>query len=253
MATLPCRALLQARTVEIRLYLQFLRKVLNNKAELYLPLSKTTEIVPKELTHTLKANGYLLLYNAIEAVCAAAIEDIHAAVEAELQGGDPNFSVEHLNIQLVQQVLRRFRVSATLHYKNIKPAASRWLVEHWLNDHKLQVANDHNPLMAGNLDGKAMREIAQTYGFDCYGSIHMPTNKSPQTTKQKRNNLAHGKESFVQCGRDMSLLDLVKDAVGVVVYLRRYLSAVENYISQRGYAATATAPLVIAAPLLQPA
>lgn len=254
MSKLPCRALLQERTMEIRLYLRFLRKVLNSNAELYFPHSKTTEIIEKELTHTLKANGYLLLYNAMEAICAAAIEDIHAAVELELNGNNINFSVESLNIQLIQQVLRRFKASATLQYKHIKPDASRWLVEHWLTDHKLQVANNHNPLMSGNLDGKVMREIAETYGFDVYGSIHMPRNKSPQVTKQKRNDLAHGHESFAQCGRNLSLTDLVGDSVGVVIYLRRYVGAVEQFIRQRGYVAAAQAiPSAVAAPRLEPA
>lgn len=253
MATLPCRVLLQERTAEIRLYLRFLRKVLNNNAELYFPHKKKTEIIEKELTHTLKANGYLLLYNAIEAVCAAAIEDIHGAIEAELKRGSPSFSVESLNIQLIQQVLRRFKASTKLEYKDITANPSRWLVEHWLKDHKLQVAEYHNPLMSGNLDSKAMRAIAETYGFDCYGSIHMPKNKSPQVTKQKRNDLAHGHESFVQCGRNLSLQDLVRDAVGVVTYLRRYLGAVEQFISKRGFVASVpTSPPATAALLLQP-
>lgn len=239
MATLPCRALLQERTIEIRLYIRFLRKILDNNAELYFPSTTTSHAIEKELTHTLKANGYLLLYNAIEAICAAAIEDIHNAVEAELKSGGASFSVENLNTQLIQQVLRRFKASVKLEYKEIKSGPSRWLVEHWLKDHKQQVANNHNPLMSGNLDGRAMRIIAETYGFDSYGSIHMPKNRSPQVTKQKRNDLAHGHESFTQCGRNLSLQDLVRDAVGVVIYLRRYVGAVEEFINKRGFVAPA--------------
>lgn len=237
MAILLSRSLLVARTAEVKLYVQFLRKILDKDAQLYIPQSKSYEVFHKDLTHTLKANGYLLLYNAVEAVCAAAFEDIHGAVETELRTPGSTFSVESLNINLVQQVLRRFKASTKLDYDKIRPEAGQWLVEHWLQDHKREVANNHNPLMSGNLDSKAMRELAEKYGFDRFGQLKMPANRGPQNTKVKRNSLAHGHESFTDCGRDLSLEDFAKDAIGVFAYLRRYVRAVENYINQRGYAA----------------
>jgi len=238
MSILNCRALLTSRTQEIKIYVQFIRRVLGESAQLQLPATGKLVSFDKELTHTLKAHGYLLLYNAIEATCAAAFEDIHRAVEGEFAANGTTFTIENLNLQLVRQVLSRFRASTTSNFPLAPQGTGKWLIEFWLDDHKRGVANNHNPLMSGNLDARAMRELAEKYGFAHYRKLENRWGAGTLSAKQKRNDLAHGKVSFADCGRDVSLQDLAGDAIGVVCYLRRYVGAVEQYVSDRAYALT---------------
>lgn len=247
------RSILNERTIEIKLYLDFLKTIINKDAKLLIKTEKITInnntvftktkrrsiSIEKDLSHTLKANAYLLLYNAIEAVCSNSFTDIHDSVEKDLKKEKSDFSVEKMNINLIEQVLKRFKASNNINYALLQtqPKTGIWLVEQWLEDHKTEVARQKNPLMSGNLDSKQMRELAEKYGFNSYGKLMMPKNKGPKNAKEKRNNLAHGHQSFTDCGRSLTYQDVARDAIGVIIYLRRYVRAVEKYIQQKGYLA----------------
>lgn len=233
------RNILKERTREIKLYFDFLKCIIVKDARLHLPLDDKSISINRDLSHTLKANGYLLLYNAIEAVCSNSFVDIHQSVENELNNDSSNMSVEKMNIKLIQQVLSRFKASSNVNYTQLQapPKTGTWLIEQWIEDHKKEVARQKNPLMSGNLDSKQMRELAEKYGFNTFGNLMMPRNDGPRKAKENRNNLAHGHQSFADCGRDLTYQDVARDAVGVVIYLRRYVSAVEKYIQQKGYLA----------------
>lgn len=233
------RNILNERTNEIRLYFNFLKYIIDKNAKLHIQEGNILFPINRDLGHTLKANGYLLLYNAIEAVCSNSFIDIHQSVEQELRNGSSDISLEKMNINLVQQVLKRFKASGNVDYALLKnpPKTGTWLIEQWIEDHKKEVSKQKNPLMSGNLDSKQMRELAEKYGFDSLANLKMPKNEGPKKAKENRNSLAHGHQSFADCGRDLTYQDVARDAVGVIIYLRRYVCAVEKYIAQKGYLA----------------
>lgn len=233
------RNILNERTKEIKLYIHFLKCVIVKNAKLQIQEEQISIPINRDLGHTLKANGYLLLYNAIEAVCSNSFIDIHQSVENELKNESSDISVEKMNIKLIQQVLKRFKASGNVDYALLDnpPKTGTWLIEQWIEDHKKEVSKQKNPLMSGNLDSKQMRELAEKYGFNTFGNLMMPRNEGPKKAKENRNNLAHGHQSFADCGRELTYQDVARDAVGVIVYLRRYVCAVEKYIQQKGYLA----------------
>ena len=233
------RNILNERTKEIKLYFTFLKYIIEKNAKLHLQDENIIVPINRDLGHTLKANGYLLLYNAIEAVCSNSFIDIHQSVEHDLKNGISDISLEKMNVKLVQQVLKRFKASGNVDYALLQapPKTGTWLIEQWIEDHKKEVSKQKNPLMSGNLDSRQMRELADKYGFDSLESLNMPRNEGPKKAKENRNNLAHGHQSFADCGRDLTYQDVVRDAVGVIIYLRRYVCAVEKYIQHKGYLA----------------
>lgn len=232
---LPCRSLLAERSQEVLLYLRFLKTVINEAAELHLPKRGITITIDRDLTHTFKANGYLLFYNLVEATMTTAIEDIHQAIRDDMKAGLDDLTLDCLNPALFNRVLRRFRAGSDDQLSDAGPSAGTWLVQYWLNDHADAVKNNRNPLASGNLDGRQMLDIAKKYGFDAYGKAAKMKHPGLRNAKEKRNNLAHGKTSFKDCGTDIAIEDLIREGMGVLRCLRHHVSAVEAFIAQRGY------------------
>jgi hypothetical protein len=237
--SLPSRILLVERSKEILDYLKFL-KVILDKGAYFQTLNQQTPIpVKKELTHTLKANGYLLLYNVVEATMTQAVADIHGAIDGHLSISGSELVVDDMNPGLYTHILRRFKQGREDVNNTVTPPAGRLIVKYWLRDHEKLVKANKNPLFSGNIDGLKIFEIAQKYGYSDFGTESRLKHKSLFTTKIKRNLLAHGEASFMDCGKDISLPDLTTDAIGVIRCLRHNLSAIEQFIEQAGYTSNA--------------
>ncbi|MDD2728197.1 MAE_28990/MAE_18760 family HEPN-like nuclease [Malikia sp.] len=247
---LMCRSLLNERGREVLLYLRFLKTVINEDAGLHLPRENATAPIDRDLTHTLKANGYLLIYNLVEATMTMAITDIHRAMRCDMAAGLDDMTLDCLNPALFERVLRRFKEGASDKLSGSYPSSGAWLVKYWLDDHDQAVRNNKNPLASGNLDGQKIVEMAKKYGFDTYGREDQMKHPGLYKAKEKRNALAHGKTSFKDCGMDTSVDLLLEEGVGVLRCLRHHVRAVEAFIAQRGYVRP---PRAVAAPPLQPA
>lgn len=229
MAAALSRAVLSERTAEIFAYLRFLNQAVRTGAALVNSSDPIPKQLSKDLTHTLKANTYLLLYNIVEATMTQAIADIHRTIDAKLP------ELDHLHPALFLHVLRRFR-SGTYELANA-PAVpgAQLLVRMWLDDYAKQIkAGGSNPLFSGNVDSRKIIEIGEKYGFATESDHHL-RERSLQTTKVKRNELAHGSTSFRDCGQALSVPTLVSEAVALIRCLRRVVLAIEDYLVSQRY------------------
>jgi len=228
MAAPLSRAVLRERTSEIFTYLRFLDQSVQNGAAIVCTGSAPT-LLSKDLTHTLKANTYLLLYNIVEATMTQAIADIHNALDANLP------ELDHLQPALFSHVLRRFRAS-TFDFSSVSAThGGQLMVRLWLDDYANQIkAGGSNPLFSGNVDSRKIIEIGAKYGFASETDRHLRDN-SLQTAKLKRNELAHGSTSFRDCGQALSVATLKSEAVALIRCLRRVVSAIEDYLLARRY------------------
>jgi MAE_28990/MAE_18760-like HEPN len=249
---LASRVLLQERTHEVFEYLKFLKAIIDKSAQLLLPGEGGASPVSKELTHTLKANGYLLLYNVVEATMTQAIDDIHSAIRQAKMNGDLS-SVDDMNESLFLKIVTTLRSGRSDFPGPIKPPSGSTIVDYWLDDYKTRVANSRNPLYSGNLDGKKILEIACEYGYNIFGEDRQLKHHSLLRTKNKRNDLAHGRISFRDCGRDIGSADLYRDSIDLIRCLRKNLLAIEAYVQERGYLKSVVSIAVAPVLQLQPA
>jgi hypothetical protein len=229
MAAPLSRAVLRERTAEIFAYLRFLNQSVQTGAAIVCAGKSPPMPLSKDLTHTLKANTYLLLYNIVEATMTQAIADIHNALDANLP------ELDHLQPALFSHVLRRFRAS-TFELGSVSAAhGGQLMVRLWLDDYANQIkTGGNNPLFSGNVDSRKIIEIGAKYGFASEADKHL-RERSLQTTKLKRNELAHGSTSFRDCGQGLSTATLTSEAVALIRCLRRVVSAVEDYLIARRY------------------
>jgi len=233
------RVMFDERVADIERYFSFIEEIIDHQATLVFPLPIGTKqdvprlekLVPIELKHTLKANGFLLLYNLVEATVSNAIEEIHTAI-----GSDPRVGTDNLNDALVRTAMTRFRTGALKVVGHCRQPASQSLLRYWIEDHKDGVEREKNPLFSGNVDARKIRDVAESYGFSANTNKRKTKDgKCLVTVKAKRNSLAHGHVAFNECGREITMPALKATKTEVIHYLNEILKNIEEYIQNREY------------------
>jgi hypothetical protein len=212
----------QDRSAEVTRYFEFLKEFEQERVSfLEYPGTNTPKLTIVDqaaLYKTLKANGFLLLYNLVESTVKNAIEAIFDEFRAR------SVSFDHC-LENVRNI-----VLANLKKRNVDdilPQLSSISVD------IVSASFRKDELFSGNVDGRQIREVADKYG------IRRPGGKSDNllTVKTNRNYLAHGNKSFADVGRDFDIARLDEIKVEVQVFLGELLTNVADYITNRSYLA----------------
>jgi hypothetical protein len=226
------RSLFDRRTEEVRRYFAFLTTITDNKVDLLgiSQIDQSVKIVDgftisRDLIKTLRANGYLLLYNLVESTMTNAIDAIHQIFLAN------NLGFDDLSAEVQKVILKNFKASTTDKFNNDR--------SHPIQIAMLHVGYEKINLFSGNVDARSIRNTAKIYGF---GIAEHDTKISKfgdrlVNVKEKRNQLAHGKISFEECGQETSHDELVAIANETIAYLDAVLSGVEKYMTEKAYLA----------------
>ena len=209
------------RSKEVSKYFIFLKNLEQETIQLSMKKKSKVKTIDSELLKTLKASGFLLLYNLVEATMRNAIEAIF-------------------------DELRKKRVS----YDNIKPELKKIILKNFkkrnpdkilssIKDISLDIITacfDKGDLFSGNVDGKEIRKTAKQYGFSHRTNVSKTGDGNDLfIVKTNRNDLAHGLKSFSEVGRDKSADELLEIKNKVLRYLRQILENIEQYLSDQEY------------------
>ncbi len=184
-----------------------------------------------EMTHILKANAFIILYNLIEATISNAIEDIHN----ELNSCD-DLCVDKICESLTKLALKKLDHHMVSDMDFSQGDIAKLVLKKWLEEHKKQVQADKNPLFSGNVDAQKIRDVASIYGFSSQTDRSKTHNGGNLANiKKARNALAHGSESFLNKGQETSIdnLELLKNEV--FHYLEEILENIQKYLDDRLY------------------
>lgn len=236
------RDIFNERRDEISAYFQFMTEIIDYKAALIFPLPlgspdetiRIEKTVSLELSHTLKANGFLLLYNLVEATMCNAIDEIHDTI-----GNLTTLGADDLNETLSKTAIRSFRNGAMQITNHCANPISQSILLYWLGHHQKSVKDNQNPLFSGNVDARKIREVAEKYGFSHNtNSANTQDGRRLLLVKTKRNDLAHGHSAFKECGRDIPLSDLMEIKAEVLYYLDEILTNIESYMNNKKFLRT---------------
>jgi len=230
------RDLFNERRAEIEAYFSFLSDLVDRKAALVFALAPgamsepETKPVGIDLLHTLKANGFMLLYNLAEASIGGAIEEIHATIATHT-----TLHLDALIDPLTQRAMHKFRSGAMTISNHCTYPVSQSVLRYWLDDHQKATTENRNTLFSGNIDAKKVREVATDYGFSVKTGRAAKGGKRLLEVKSKRNALAHGKIAFKDCGQSLPMTELQEIKTEVIHYLDDILTNVEDYLSNQSY------------------
>jgi len=221
----------EKRKSEIESYFDFLHKLDHDKVVLHYEEkgAAKTHKVGDELIKILKANGFLLIYNLVESFCRNSLWEILSAI-----------NIENLDLKKLSHQAQLLWIKSKV--KAYKENANATKLETHIHNIAISIINDtlidfqENSEfidLSGNIDKKKIRELAQIYGFNPIVSADKEKDGEVLLEiKTTRNNLAHGRITFAECGKPVSITQMIGYKNNTINYLEGVLNNIEDYITQ---------------------
>lgn len=229
------------RKSEIEKYFKFLSKLENDSPELHYSITGTQQVhkIDDELLKILKANGFLLIYNLVEAVTRILlIEFLDSITKSKV-------TVKKLNqdIQKIWIANKKFadkqigNKSEEVFFQELYNE----IVSNTLASFTTEIKNDKGEVikefvnLSGNVDADKIRRLASKYGFNSKVGPAEKAGADLEEIKRKRNYLAHGRMTFVECGGKVTVVDMCKYKDNAILYLNEIISNIEKHIKDKKF------------------
>ncbi|MBI3258705.1 MAG: hypothetical protein HYZ54_04400 [Ignavibacteriae bacterium] len=189
--------------------------------------SEIKQSIDTELTKILKANGFLLLYNLVEAIITHSIN----AIFNEIYRNELTFS-------MLSDKLKKLWISQkTLPLNQGIDSINSAKINETLNEIVSNVIDNEVSLLelkcvriSGNIDAQEIRIIANKIGFE-----ESSNGRHLVTIKEKRNFLSHGEYSFTEVGRNHTSQELIEFKDDAYQYLSDVITSIENFLNERRF------------------
>ncbi|YAF95024.1 MAG: MAE_28990/MAE_18760 family HEPN-like nuclease [Nodularia sp. CChRGM 3473] len=214
------------RSQEVSRYFLFLKNLEQGSIKLSMGNARNTKTksINNDLEKTLKATGFLLLYNLVESTMSNAIE----AVFDELK--NKNISFDAVRDEIKKIIIDNVKDKDNKSTHNLLLSIQNISVD------IISASFNKKRLFSGNVDAREIKITANMYGFSCKTNARKTQNGSDLLTiKTNRNDLAHGSKSFEEVGRNATADELLKIQKRVIYYLREILENIELYLSNEEY------------------
>lgn len=214
------------RVNEIKLYYDAIEELYVYKDGEY----KNKKYFNNDFLKILKSNALLMIYNLVESAIMGGILEIYD----ELQQQGVTYCQVRAEIQEIWFSYKFNQVyDKNAHYNSYRDKAAEIISKILCNE--ILVLDRKATDISGNLDANKIRQICKEHGI----VVHIPENcrggEVLNDVKEKRNCLAHGTISFVECGRDYTINDLRKIKEETVIFLKGILDSMKNYYDQQMY------------------
>lgn len=214
----------QRRLKEVEIYLETVRffdKGLRTIECTDINGDKYVQAVNEDLVKILKANGFLILYNLIEATIRNSIVAILNSIEIDM-----------LPYRKLSDKLKRLWLRQEINEISEKGKLMERveIISKTILDDSLPTLERECVNISGNIDAQKIRDIAKQFGYD-----ETKDGRQLVIIKDKRNILAHGEYTFSDVGKDYTYNELVKLKDETVHYIEDVLDKVELYINNKGY------------------
>jgi len=222
----------EAKVQEISEYFSFIEKT----THLRLHDNRGMVQVSKTVHNVLKANLFLLLYNLVESSFKNTLEKICINITNDtLKYKDVIPEIKKMWIEKEYKnfgnltIPKNTKKSEFIMNKIENIANDIVKIEFYRNDKKTK-----NDDISGNLDVREMKRINEKYGAKLDTVPNMDAN-SLLTVKTKRNNLAHGNETFSECGENYTMNELREIEKESIKYMRFILNHIKSFIINKQY------------------
>ena len=222
----------EERAREISVYFKFIELIEKESAEILLPKKQTWKVrkVDDKILRILKANVFLLLYNLVEASIREGFVSVYRAMEID------GCSVKQLTPSLRKRWIDAAFIrlpSASANQELCRNIA--WeLVQDVADDVKATI-DVADLKFGGNLDAAKIRKVCEVHGVSHKTGKRTHGGEKLLVVKTKRNALAHGSLSFVECGRDYSVAELGEIKKQSFSYLKAILRNIDTFNANKRF------------------
>ena len=182
--------------------------------------NEETAEVDSELSTILKANGFLLLYNLIEATIRNSIDAVLNSIHSST-----------VTFRSLSENLKKIWIKQEAKGLTYEKSQERiMLIAKTVLDNEILSFERDCINISGNIDAKKIREIIKQFGGN-----EISNGRDLKTIKDKRNNLAHGEFTFSEIGKDYTIRDLIDYKDETKQYLSSVLDEIQDYIDNQKY------------------
>ncbi|HWE97733.1 MAG TPA: MAE_28990/MAE_18760 family HEPN-like nuclease [Tepidisphaeraceae bacterium] len=179
----------------------------------------------------MKAAGFLMLYNTIEATIIAAVTELYK----EIQGNGCALDQVSKHVQDLWIEQRFWIAPEEATPKTYRTRAAEMLRE-TMDGAALALTPRRLPI-SGNIDAEAVRRICSKHGCKLVVHRHARGGAELDTVKDQRNALAHGQKTFVECGQNYAASDINRISRECFNFLRGFVRSLEKFIAKAEYRA----------------
>lgn len=188
---------------------------------------KITTVDNARFLRILKSNFLLMLYNLVEACVISGMMEIYEKLKNN--GYNYNELIDEIRILWSNRRISQIYASAggRATYEN----AVQKIINQVIDNQPILLDRQTLPV-GGNLDARMIKELCDKHRIRYVAS---DKDGCLRTVKTKRNNLAHGDESFGDCARDMTLSDLEHIKGEVLFFIKGILDGMKDYYDNQQY------------------
>lgn len=222
------RLTFEERVADVERYCRFLSALIDDKPVLLFRNadgSMREEPVDLALTHTLKANAFLLLYNLVEATMRKAVD----AIKSEISSQGPQLN--DLRPQLQRLVTKQLR-------RDDKAWRTAMQSQAPMSVSIVTAGLEASGFVGGNVHHESIAELGDDFGFSVVTDDVASGGIRLKVVKDRRNGLAHGDLTFLECGRETPIELITSIKREVVAYLGQILDNIEVYLQSKHYLAS---------------
>jgi hypothetical protein len=226
------RDVFQERCSEVDQYFSLLKLIEREQCDLLFKHGRAQVRVPvrQEWIKTLKATSFLILYNLVEATVRDAITALYDKISKEsMPIGDAKNEFIGIWVEQEFRLLDKYSASPRTYHELI----SR-LVHETSGNSSLRIPADDLPI-SGNLDAATISKLCTKHGIPLKIPKIARGGTELSSIKRQRNDLAHGILSFEECGRQITVPELMQIRKECVSYLRALLSQLERFADAKHY------------------
>lgn len=178
----------------------------------------------------LKANALLMIYNLVESSIMGGILEIYD----QMKVSGHTYNDVRKEIRDIWFAFKFNQVyDKTAHYNSYREKALE-IINGILNSEIIELSRKSIDI-SGNLNAEKIRQLCKDHGItysvdpSCRGGAVL------EVVKDKRNNLAHGTISFVECGREYSIEALISIKDETITFLNCILNGMKDYYDEKLY------------------
>ena len=214
------------RIEEIELYYSAIKQLYDTQGEFGTEYNFNSD----DFLKVLKSNALLMIYNLVESSITSGILEIYD----EFKSNGYTFKDVRKEIQdiwfsfMFNQVYDR-----KAHYNSYRDKAMQ-IINQILNNEIVEL--DRKAVeISGNLDADKIRNLCKEHGIVYELDVECKGGYVLRDVKNKRNELSHGTTSFVECGRNYSIDDLVNIKDQTIKFLDCILDGMKQYYDNKSY------------------
>lgn len=209
---------------------EFIDNIADKSSLAFIKDLKKSPIFKEKYLKMVKANIILMIYNLVESSIMGGILEIYDQVKES--GKSYNDVCDE-----IQSIWFSFKFNQVYdkkaHYNSYREKA-REIITDIMSSKTIELDRKATDI-SGNLDANKIRDLCKNHGIRYNLSKDGRGGYVLKDVKDKRNYLAHGTISFVECGRDYSINELEKIKNETKIFINDILLGMKDYYDNKLY------------------